>query len=157
MAMMRLEHVWEQEGVYCYQCFKGYPRYDVGVEIPEPSADIIVEDCGCDYTSGRLATADQILLVCGGAIWHRDDTKPKDLLIQEYRERMHLIANLCDRNSAIYFARQFSLPVYRYPYDADLFRANREKQDFVRWLSIKKGGNHLFYRFRNLFFRLLRR
>jgi serine/threonine-protein kinase len=129
----------------------------VGVEIPEPQSDIIVEDYGSDYTPQCLATADQILLVCGGAIWHRDDTRSEDLLFKDYRGRLHLIANLCERNSAIYFARQFSLPVYRYPYDPDLFRANREKQDFVRWLSIEKGGNHLFYRFRNLFFRLLRR
>jgi serine/threonine-protein kinase len=129
----------------------------VGVEIPEPQADIIVEDYGCDYSLPSLATADQILLVCGGAVWHRDDAKPKDFLLQEYRSRLHLIANLCDRNSAIYFARKFSLPVYRYPYDPDIFRINRGKEDFVRWLSIEKGGNHLFLRFRNLFFRLLRR
>jgi serine/threonine-protein kinase len=157
LAMMRLEHAWEQQGLYCCRCFKGYPRYDVGVEIPEPQANIIVEDYGCGYPSERLATADQILLVCGGAIWHRDDIKPEDFLLKNTQGRLHLIANLCDRNSAVCLARQLSLPVYRYPHDPDIFRVNREKTDFVRWLSIEKGGNHLSLRFRNLFFRLLRR
>jgi serine/threonine-protein kinase len=156
-AMMQLKHVWERQGIYCYRCFKGYPKYDVGVEIPEPQTDIIVDDYGCDYSSPDLATADKILFICGGAIWHRDDARPKDFLLEKYRGRLCLIANLCDRNSAIYFARQFSLSIYRFPYDPDIFRADREKQDFVRWLSIEKGGNHLFSRFRNHFFRLLQR
>jgi serine/threonine-protein kinase len=157
LAMMQLEHAWERQGIYCCHCFKGYPMYDTGVEIPEPKADIIVEDYGCDYSLSELATADQILLIAGGAIWHRDDANSKDLTLQDYRRRMHIIANLCDRDSAIYLARKFSLPVFKYPYDTDLFRVNREKQDFVRWLSFEKGGNHLFLRFRNHFFRLLRR
>jgi serine/threonine-protein kinase len=131
--------------------------YDVGVKIPEPKADIIVEDYGCSYSSLNLATADLILFICGGAIWHRDDAKPKDFLLQDFKGRLHLITNLCDKNSAIFFARQFSLPTYRYPYDPDIFRTDRNKQDFVHWLSLEKGGNHLFLRFRNLFFRLLRR
>jgi serine/threonine-protein kinase len=157
LAMMQLEHAWERQGLYCCHCFKGYPMYDVGVEIPEPQADIVVEDYGCDFSPPALATADQILLITGGGIWHRDDARSEDLTLQDYRERLHLIANLCDRNSAIYLARKFSLPVYQYPYDTDIFRINREKQDFINWLSFEKGGNHLSLRFRNLFFRLLRR
>jgi serine/threonine-protein kinase len=156
-AMMQLDQVWERQGIYCCHCFQGYPKYDVGVSIPEPQADIIVKDYGCDYTSPGLAGADRILLVCGGALWHRDDARPEDFLFELYPGRLQLIANLCDRNSAIYFARKFSLPIYRYPYDPDLFRMNREKEDFVRWLSLEKGGKHIFSRFRNRFFRLLRR
>lgn len=154
-AVVQLKHVQERHGCYCYQCFKGYPKYDKGIEIRSPDADVIVKDYGCDYSSASLTTADQILYICGGALWHRTDAKPKDFLFQQLGARLKIIANLCDRNSAIYFARKFSLPVYPYPFDTDIFRANREKQDFVRWLSFEKGRNRLFLHFRNLIFRLL--
>jgi serine/threonine-protein kinase len=154
-SIMQMEHVWEQDGTYCHRCFKGYPQYDKGVEIPEPTAEIIVDDYGCEYSSSSLATADMILYVCGGALWHRDDARPEDFLLQQFRGRLHLVANLCDKNSAIYYARKFSLPVYRYPFDPDIFRADKRKQDFVHWLSIEKGGNRLFSHLRNHFFRHL--
>jgi serine/threonine-protein kinase len=156
-AMMQLKHVWEHEGTYCYRCFKGYPQYDTGVCVPEPSCDIIVKDYGANVSSLDLATADHILYVCGGALWHRDDAKPEDFLSQPFRGRLHLIANLCDRDTAIIYARRFSLPVYRYPYDPDLFRADRKKLDFVHWLSIEKGGNRQFSSFKNHIFRHLQR
>lgn len=150
----QLNHVHEWHGCYCYQCFKGYPKYDKGIEIAEPTADVIVKDYGCDYSSASLATADQILYICGGGPWHRADAKPKDILLQ-MGNRLRIIANLCDHNSAIYFARQFSQPVYPYPYDTDIFRADSGKQDFVHWLSFEKGGNRLSLHFKNLFSRLL--
>lgn len=155
-AIAEMNHVWEQDGCYCFQCFKGYPKYDAGVEIPEPVADVIVEDYGSDYTAVNLTTADRILYICGGALWHRGDAEPKDFLVQQFGNRLHMIANLCDRNSAIYYARKFSLPVYSYPYDTNIFRADKKKLDFVHWLSFEKGRNHLFLRLKNHLSRLLR-
>lgn len=156
-AVKQLNWAREQNGCYCYQCFKGYPKYDKGVDIDVPDAQIVVKDYGLDYTHSALATADQILYICGGAIWHRDDANPKDYLFQKFGGRLKIIANLCDRSSAAYFARKFSQPVYPYPYNTDIFKPDRDKQDFVHWLSFEKGRNRLFLNFRNLIFRLLHR
>lgn len=139
-----------------YRNFTGFPKYDSGIEIPEPVAQIMVNDYGCDFSSSCLATADHIIYVCGGSLWHRDDAKSKDFLLQNFGNRLHVVANLCDHNSAIYFARTFSQPVYSYPFNTDIFRADKEKLDFVHWLQQpEKGRNRLFLRFINHLFRLL--
>ena len=120
------------------------------------SQDDLVNDYGCDFSYSCLATADHIIYVCGGALWHRDDAKSKDFLLQNFGNRLHVVANLCDHNSAIYFARTFSQPVYSYPFNTDIFRADKEKLDFVHWLQQpEKGRNRLFLRFINHLFRLL--
>ena len=120
------------------------------------SPDDLVNDYGCDFSSSCLATADHIIYVCGGALWHQDDAKSKDFLLQNFGNRLHVVANLCDHNSAIYFARTFSQPVYSYPFNTDIFRADKEKLDFVHWLQQpEKGRNRLFLRFINHLFRLL--
>ena len=156
-AIRQLKHAREHNGCYSYQCFKGYPKYDKGIEINMPDAQVVVRDYGLDYTFSSLAAADQILYICGGAVWHRDDAKPKDFLLQKFGDRLKIIANLCDRSSAAYFARKFSIPVYPYPYNTGIFRPDREKQDFVHWLSFEKGRNRLFLNIRNLISRLLHR
>lgn len=154
-AAEQMDHIWEKNGCYYYHSFVGYPKYDIGVELPAPTAEIIVDDYGCDYSPPDLATADVILYVCGGAVWHRSDANPKDYLIQNFGSRLRITANLCDRNAAIYFARQFSQPVYPYPYDTDIFRNSRGKEDFVHWLIPEKGREHLFLRLKNHLYRLL--
>ena len=146
----------KKNGCFFYRNFTGFPKYDSGIEIPEPVAQIMVNDYGCDFSSSCLATADHIIYVCGGALWHRDDAKSKDFLLQNFGNRLHVVANLCDHNSAIYFARTFSQPVYSYPFNTDIFRADKEKLDFVHWLQQpEKGRNRLFLRFINHLFRLL--
>lgn len=155
-TVAQLKHVWEKNGCFFYRNFTGFPKYDSGIEIPEPVAQIMVNDYGCDFSSSCLATADHIIYVCGGALWHRDDAKSKDFLLQNFGNRLHVVANLCDHNSAIYFARTFSQPVYSYPFNTDIFRVDKEKLDFVHWLQQpEKGRNRLFLRFINHLFRLL--
>lgn len=155
-TVAQLKHVWEKNGCFFYRNFTGFPKYDSGIEIPEPVAQIMVNDYGCDFSFSCLATADHIIYVCGGALWHRDDAKSKDFLLQNFGNRLHVVANLCDHNSAIYFARTFSQPVYSYPFNTDIFRADKEKLDFVHWLQQpEKGRNRLFLRFINHLFRLL--
>ncbi len=156
-AVRQLRHAREQNGCYSYQCFRGYPKYDKGIEIDLPDAQVVVRDYGLDYSSSSLAAADQILYICGGALWHREDAEPKDFLLEKFGGRLKIIANLCDRSSAAYFARKFSVPVYPYPYDTDIFRPDQEKEDFVHWLSFEKGRNRLFLNIRNLISRPLHR
>lgn len=156
-AVMQMEHVWERDGCYYSHGFRGCPKYDEGIEIPTPDAEVIIEDYGCNYCSANLATADKILYVCGGAIWHRDDAKPEDYLLNQFRDRLCVIANLCDHHSAVFFARKFSMPVYSYFYDTEIFHADKRKRDFVHWLSLEKGRNRLFFHLRNPFFRLLQK
>lgn len=66
-----------KNGCFFYRNFTGFPKYDSGIEIPEPVAQIMVNDYGCDFSSSCLATADHIIYVCGGALWHQDDAKSK--------------------------------------------------------------------------------
>lgn len=156
-AMKLLSGSKERKGCYYHRCFKGYPRYDEDIEIPEPDADIIIEDYGCCYNSKRLVTADKILYICGGAPWHRGNAKPEDFLFRRLGKRLHFIVNLCDKTSAIYYARKFSLPVYPYPYDTDIFGIDKKKLDFVHWLSFEKGRKRLVVHVKKNFSRLGRR
>lgn len=137
-AMKLVSAVWKREGYYCHKCFKGYPGYNEDIEIPEPDAEIIVEDYGCSYNCRRLVSADKILYVCGGALWHRGDARPEGFLLKQLGKHINFIVNLCDRNSAIYFARKFSVPVYPYPFDTNIFSTDKKKLDFVHWLNFRK-------------------
>ena len=93
-TVAQLKHVWEKNGCFFYRNFTGFPKYDSGIEIPEPVAQIMVNDYGCDFSSSCLATADHIIYVCGGALWHRDDAKSKDFLLQNFGNRLHVVASL---------------------------------------------------------------
>ena len=155
-AVPHMHRVCEQEGCYICGYFKGYPLYGEGIEIRKQHTDISVIDYGCDMGSALLS-ADQILLVCGGALWHRDQPSLPDLLPYNLRKRLHIDANLCDRTSALYFAKRFHAPVYLYPCDTDPFRATPEKRRFAEWLSSRKGGWEPFLHIRNLAYRLVGR
>ena len=156
-AVAALDPIWEKNGCYFYHNFTGFPKYDDGIEIPAPDAQILVADYGCAFSPSDLAMADHLVYVCGGAVWHRDDAREKALLFKPLETRLHIIANLCDRTSAIYFARTFSQPVYPYPYHTNVFRADETTLDLVRWLKPEEGQNRLFLRFKNHISRLLQR
>ena len=156
-AVRQMKQVWEKDGYYSHQCFQGYPKYDEGITIPTPVADILVEDYGNTYSLPELSAADYILYICGGGLWHRSDATINDHFLQQLGDRLKIIANLCDRKTALYYARKFSMPVYLYPYDADPFHVDRSKQDFIRWLSLQKGRKSLFLNLKNHIFRHLRR
>lgn len=138
-AMKLLHCSKNRKGCYFYRCFKGYPKYNESIEIPEPDADIIIDDYGSCYDSRHLTNADKILYICGGAPWHRGNAKPEDFLFKQMGKHLYFIVNLCDRNTAIYYARKFSLPVYPYPYDTEIFGTDKKKLDFVHWLSFENG------------------
>lgn len=156
-ALVEMEHIQEHDGCYYYQCFQGYPKYDTGIEIPSPESALCVMDYGCTYTLEELISADLILYVCGGALWHRADAMIEDQIIKHLGSRLKFVANLCDRNSAVYYARKFSSPVYPYPFDTGIFQANENKLDFVHWLSLEKGRKYSLLHLirRNRFFRHL--
>ena len=156
-AVQQIKRVWEKDGYYSYQCFQGYPKYDEGITFPAPDSQFVVEDYGCEFSSADLSAADYILYVCGGGLWHRANATIKDPLLQQFGHRLKMIANLCDRNAALFYARKFSMPVYSYPYDTDPFRIDRQKQDFVNWLSFQKGRKSLFLNLKNRISRHLRR
>lgn len=156
-AVQQMKQVWEKDGYYAHQCFRGYPKYDEGITIPAPDATFVVEDYGCDYSSAMLATADLIVYVCGGGLWHRSDATINDQLLQPLDNRLKIIANLCDHNTAQFFARKFGRPVYSYPYDTDPFRIDRQKQNFVDWLTFRKGRKSLFFILKNHISRHLQR
>lgn len=148
-AVRQMKHVWEKDGYYSYQCFQGYPLYGAGISIPAPTAHLLVKDYGCDYSTADLLAADHILYICGGGLWHRSDATINDQLLQQLNNHMKIIVNLCNRDVAHSYARQFSMPVYSYPYDTKPFYVDRAKQNFVHWLSFQKGRKSLFLNLKN--------
>lgn len=151
-AVRQLPHMWERDGCYFCGCFAGYPLYGDGVEIPRSDAAIAVCDYGCGLPSA-LTAADQILYVCGGALWHGFDLTALDKLPGNLRGRLRIIANLCDRTSAIQYAKAGGAPVYLYPYDTNPFCHGPEKKRFAQWLSYRKGAWGPFLHIKNLLYR----
>ncbi|MCM1282841.1 MAG: serine/threonine protein kinase [Muribaculaceae bacterium] len=151
-AIPHLHGVSEREGCYLYKCFKGYPRYGEGVALTRRAADISVVDYGCEPPPAL--TADCILLVCGGGAWHRDQTAMPALPSGLLKKRLRVVANLCDRKAAIYYARRLDAPVYLYPFDPTPFEADKGKRRFAEWLSYQKGGRELFSHMRSHISRL---
>ena len=47
-TVAQLKHVWEKNGCFFYRNFTGFPKYDSGIDIPEPVTQIMVNDYGCD-------------------------------------------------------------------------------------------------------------
>lgn len=154
-SVCHMPHMREREGCYFSGCFRGYPLYGEGIEITEPYMGVAVCDYGCEWPSS-LAAADQILYVCGGA-WHQHDFSGLSRLPGNIQGRLRIIANLCDRTSAIRYARTGNAPVYLYPCDTNPFVPSIEKKRFVGWLTERKGALGPFLHIRNLLFRLLRR
>lgn len=155
-AVCRMPNMHEREGCYYSGSFSGYPLYGEGVVIPEAQTDIAVLDYGCDMSSD-LAAADRILFVCGGAFWQGHDIQALKGLPVSLKGRLCIIANLCERTTAIHYARAGGAPVYLYPYDTNPFVCGPEKRRFLDWLSYRKGARGLFLRIGNLLYRLLQR
>ncbi|MCD7709088.1 MAG: serine/threonine protein kinase [Clostridiales bacterium] len=151
-ALPHMRHVWEREGCYMQGYFKGYPKYGEGVKISERRADISVIDYGCNVPAD-LAAADLILLVCGGAPWHRSIDQVLGLFQGTVKDRLRIIANLCDREAALCFAKQLDAPVYLYPYDTDPFGDGDGKRRFAEWLSFGKRGKASFLRTHGQYYR----
>ncbi len=155
-AVRMMPQVRERDGCYYCGCFAGYPLYGEGIAIPEGRAGIAVIDFGC-RSSFIPAAADQILYVCGGTFWQGHDMAAVKELPAALKGRMRLIANLCDRQAAISYARLSGAPVYLYPCDTNPFAFGPEKQRFAQWLAYGKGDTGLFLKLKNYFCRLLQR
>lgn len=153
-AVRHMPRMRERDGCYFCGCFVGYPLYGEGVEVPTPSAGIAVLDYGCEIPSS-FAAADRILFVCGGAVWRRFDIFTPDQLPKSWKERLHIAANLCDRKSAVHYAKAYQAPVYLYPFDTDPFAPSADKKRFVGWLNYRKGARGIFLYIRNLLYQLL--
>lgn len=151
-AIPNLKRVWEEDGYYFSGCFIGLPQYGNGVLIPDHRSQFAILDYGT-HISEELISADQILFVCQGAPWHRDDAKIMTGLPGHLKKRLKVIANLCDREAAITLAQLVNAPIYRYPYQPNPFKVCQESKDFARWLYPKKGDTGLFFHIKNHFSR----
>lgn len=152
-AVGHMPHMWEHNGCYYQGYFAGYPLYGEGVTVPEPATGITVHDYG-HHIPSTLSAADQVLFVCGGAPWHRFDTSLFLQFPTNMKKRLHIVANLCDRKSALYYAKCLDAPVFLYPYDTNPFGFGSDKKRFVDWLLHQKGDWGLFLHVKNLLYRL---
>lgn len=136
--------MWEQDGCFYYKCFRGYPKYGQGVQIPEPENAIRVTDYGSVFSAPELETADLILFLCADASWHRYDAIAQDEFLHTHKDHIKIICNFGRQHTARFFAKQFSLPVYSYFYDRDPFRITEKKIAFASKILNQKGRFSLF-------------
>lgn len=134
-------HVSEQEdGSLSYRHFKGFPQYGPGIQIHRPQG-ISVEDYGTVIEPHSLNETDLILLICPDAPWLWDDAIDKANLLEPYGNRLCFLCNFGKHCTAGFYARQFGKPVFRYFYDIDPFRADKDKLRFAsQLLSLPEKG-----------------
>ena len=129
----------EKEYCFFYKYFHGVPLYGPGVCIPIPNEDINIFDYGSLYNSHDLISADIILFVCGNAPWNLEATYAKSESLNQHKERLFIVCNMCEKHFISKIAKLFSTPVFSFSYDKELFVVTEEKRQLANWLLQKKG------------------
>lgn len=136
----------ENNGMFCYRFFKGYPNFGAGIQMPDTNAAICVYDYGgsIEHIKNDM---DYIIYICSSSVWHRhaiyetyQKLKHKDIPIK-------IICNLGQIYTAQELSKLFSSPVYNYAFDKNAFAVTKEKQHFVSRLLPMKRREHLFFHF----------
>lgn len=151
-AIPHLPKAWEQNGYYYCGCFIGLPQYGEGIQIRELPFETVIVDYGIHFPQD-LICADRILFICGGGPWHTEDANAIARLPENLKKRLTIIANLCERESAVKLAKMIRAPIYHYPFNPNPFKNNGISREFVHWLFPQKGGGQAFFRIKNLFSR----
>ena len=135
----------EQEGCYHFPFFHGYPLYGPGVSIECEKNAFHIYDFGHSFSLEELARYDCILFICDNAIWHRKSALEKGQSLLAFKDRLRIIGNQCNRSTAIFYAKEFSLPICLYPEDSDSFRVDKTKSEFLFQVLNMKGRRRKFF------------
>lgn len=136
----------EENGCIDSRFFHGYPLYGPGITIPVENNAYHIYDFGYDFISEELSTCDCILYVCDNALWHRDTAMEKFDCLGRFSSRLKVIGNRCTHSTALFYAKEFDLPIYLFEADSDPFRVTGQKQQFFLQLLNKKGRRKQFFK-----------
>lgn len=151
------DSMYELDGCYYLQCFRGYPKYGPGISITYPNDAIYVSDCGFDLSSTALAQADLILFVCDDAPWNWYNAIEQNDFLHTYKDHLRLICNPGNKKAAQFYAKAFGLAVYPYFVDPSPFQVSHRKIHFFDQLLQQKGQSLLCLAGKKFPFRSVRR
>ena len=141
----------EQEGCFYYRYFHGYPLYGAGITLDQPGHAVHVYDYGSNDRNPDISSADLILYICDGAVWHWKDAIEKNEFLNLNKEKLKVICNRSTKSASAFYAKQFSLPVYPYFMEETPFDTSREKALFFKQLLNQKGRTPLYSALRRIF------
>lgn len=136
----------QPDGAIYYRSFKGFPKYGPGIEISCPQNAFQILDFGTDVRHPLISTCDQILLICPGGLWNRDNAIQQRNFLNTYSIPFHLVCNQGSKESARFFAKTFGSPVIHFLSDEDPFKVTPEKTDFTLQLLNQKGRKSSFFK-----------
>lgn len=139
----------ESDGCYHCQNFHGYPLYGPGVELQYDANAYHIDDYGHDFHASELTHYDRILFVCDNAIWHRKAALEHMTALRPYKNRIQIIGNRCTHSTAIFYAKEFTLPILQYPEDLEVFRDSHNKQELLEHIFAMKGRRKQFFKRKN--------
>ena len=139
----------ETNGMFFYKYFKGYPLYGPGICIPNTETSFSVYDY--DSFSPAHIEADLILYVCSNSFWHWNHAIKKGESLFIYKDNLKIICNMGQRKTLHFLSKQFSHPIYAFPYDENPFFIDSAKCHFVSNLLNIKRRNFLSFHLKNMF------
>lgn len=136
----------QSDGAIYYKSFKGFPKYGPGIEFSCPKDAFQVLDFDTDVRHPLISSCDQILLICPGGLWYRENVIQQRNFLNTYSIPLQLICNSNSREDARFFARLSGSPTILFMPDADPFSVTPEKNAFALQLIDQKGRKSLFFK-----------
>lgn len=140
----------ENNGMFYYKYFRGYPFYGPGVFLEEHEDAICIYDYGDQFPTSEM-NVDQILFICSNGIWQLHNAFEKGDSLIYFQDSLRIICNMGQKKTMHVLSKYFSLPVFRYPYDDNPFCIDSKKLLFVQKTLGIHRRKHLFFRLKNLF------
>jgi serine/threonine-protein kinase len=151
-SMRRLSSVnrsmYEKEGCFYLQCFRGYPKYGPGISVTCPRDAVLIADFGSTTSDSAIEQADLILFICDDAPWHWKDALDQNDFLHSHRDILRIIVNPGIRRSAHFYAKSLGIPVCSYFADSDAFSVTPRKINYFRRLLDLKGRHTLCLAFK---------
>lgn len=135
----------EREGTFHYHYFIGLPLYGPGISLPDDDFAFQILDLGHDFSVQDLESADLILFVCDDALWHRNAALEKFKSLLVYKDKLKIIGNRCKHSTALFYAKEFHLPIHTISDDKDPFALNVHQCELLLQILQLKGRRKLFF------------
>lgn len=135
----------EKEGLYYYHYFVGVPLYGPGISFPTFDFSYQILDLGHNFSAQDLETADLILFVCDNAFWHRGTAEEKFKILLAFKDKLKIIGNRCNHSTALFYAKEFHLPIHVISDDKDPFALDSRKCNILLQILQLKGRRKLFF------------
>lgn len=140
----------ETNGMLYYKFFKGYPFYGPGIIVPSVNQQIAVYDYGDCFHPSKIE-ADIIFFICGNSLWHWHNAIEKGESLLIFKDNLHIICNMGQKRTMSFLSKQFSHPVFHYPYDENPFYVRDYHLNFVSSTLNIKRRKVSFFHLKNMF------